>query len=142
MPFSPAAGSFFSSSSTPLLAALGAASSAALPCSPWHLHAACAALEAAEQLSGHLDTASESAFDASSFFRQKAEESAAGHGQEAAQVVQQVLGQSCVSDLLSHLSVSDLQQMCPETALALQERMHSGRPELLEQVLQALGVAS
>jgi hypothetical protein len=40
---------------------------------------------------------------------------------------------------LAGLTLADLQRLSPATAAALLERLDSGRPELVQQVLQALG---
>jgi hypothetical protein len=54
------------------------------------------------------------------------------------ELVQAALQEHCTEDMLAKLSVSDLSQVCPATAAALQERLVSGRPDLVQQVLCAL----
>jgi hypothetical protein len=112
----------------PVLAALGAGPLPAAPAcnSPAEVAAAVAAVAAASATSEATG---------SCIWQSAGDDEVSEH---APCLVRQALEEHCTDDMLARLSVLDLSQVCPATAAVLQERLSSGRPDLVQQVLYAL----
>jgi hypothetical protein len=124
----------------PVLSALGAGylPAAPLPNSPTRVALAAAAVSAAAAAASAASEPADPSEAAGSCSWLGAPAAADEAVSEPVPELVQALQEHCTEDMLAKLSVSDLSQVCPATAAALQERLVSGRPDLVQQVLCAL----